>query len=391
MFDDLNYFAVNWMDGMKISRLHFDQSNQYLQEQLRDLAAQRLTNYNFGLLPAKNSFEINVACSSDLQINIELNTCKAITPNGSRIQLLPADHIKLNTRYRELAEKFNLNNSGSQTLLIVLTINIFNRIPVGEPLANENPPRHPFSKPEIKLDLIPEEQINPEYLGSSLILGMIHYRNGELIHQKDYIPACSSVASSPELEQWRRHFKQQLEDWEQYCIKIIQKINSKTQKQQSNSLSAGIMELSQNVLKHLSAQKLYNQWILNQEAPVHLFVFLLSPVQYFNTLLVGYAEREKEEMLNYFAEWTEVQAGSIEKTTAKSLQLQYNHYNLQQVFSEMEQAYQLYLQIFQKLSMLEFIGKKKGQNIFVVEQEMNETKTQHPSQEKPNTRWSPLS
>ncbi|MBS1975586.1 MAG: hypothetical protein JST13_14640, partial [Bacteroidetes bacterium] len=48
MLGDLNYLPVNWVDGMKISRLHFDQSGQYLHEQLRDVAARNLTPYNFG-------------------------------------------------------------------------------------------------------------------------------------------------------------------------------------------------------------------------------------------------------------------------------------------------------------------------------------------------------
>ncbi|HVM86775.1 MAG TPA: hypothetical protein VMT76_01215 [Puia sp.] len=391
MLGDLNYLPVNWIDGMKISKLHFDQTGQYLQEQLRDVSAQHLTAYNFGLLAAEGSFEINVFCDFSQQINIELNACKAVTANGCRIQLLSNDPIKLNTNFKEVAKKFNLQTSQSQSLFIVLTVNVFERIPVGEPLMNENPPRHPFTKADVKLDLVPAEQVNLGQLQTSLVLGKIVYQNGDLIYQKDYIPPCSSIASLPALEQWHRNFRQQLENWEQYCTRIIQKINSKTQQQQATTLSASILKLSENMLKYLSSQKLYNQWIISQAAPVHLFVFLLSNIQYINTLLVCYTEKEREEMLNYFAEWTDVQAGSIELATTKSLQLQYNHFDIQLVFTEIGQIYQLYIQIFQKLSLLDFIGKKKGQNIFVIEQEVKETKPQNPPQEKPNTRWSPLS
>lgn len=391
MIGDLNFLPVNWIDGMKISRLHFDQNGQYLEEQLRDISARRLKIYDFGLLPAKNSFEINVTLSANQQINIELNACKAVTPNGCRIQLLPGNPLTLNTTFKEVMQKFNLQASELQMLYIVLTVNIFERIPIGEPLENENPPRHPFTQPHISLNLMPAEQINTGHLGSGLVLGKITNQNGELIYHKDYIPPCTSIASLPALDQWYRHFKQQFDNWEQYCIKIIQKINSKAQQQQPTVLSTAILELSKNMLKYLSAQKLYNQWVISQEAPVHLFVFLLNPIQYLYTLLVCYTEREREELLNYFAEWAEMQAGSIEKSFIQSLQLQYNHYDLQQVFTEADQVSKLYILIFQKLSMLEFIGKKKGQNIFVIEQELNEAKPQNPPQEKSNTRWSPLS
>ena len=97
-------------------------------------------------------------------------------------------------------------------------------------------------------------------------------------------------------------------------------------------------------------------------------------------------------MLNYFAEWTEGQAGTIENQTLKALQVQYNHYDIQSVLVEISQVYTAYLQIFLKLSQLEFIGKRKGQNIFVIEQEVKETKqSAPPPTEKPNSRWSPLS
>jgi hypothetical protein len=97
-------------------------------------------------------------------------------------------------------------------------------------------------------------------------------------------------------------------------------------------------------------------------------------------------------MLNYFAEWTDVQAGVIENQTNRALQLQYNHYDLQFVLGEINQVYTTFIQIFQKLSLLDFIGKKKGQNIFVIEQQVKETKpAAPPPNEKPNSRWSPLS
>jgi len=58
--------------------------------------------------------------------------------------------------------------------------------------------------------------------------------------------------------------------------------------------------------------------------------------------------------------------------------------------NEIYRSYQAYVQIFQKLAQLEFIGKKKGQGIFVIEQEVKENKTAPVPPTKPNSRWSPL-
>jgi hypothetical protein len=122
-----------------------------------------------------------------------------------------------------------------------------------------------------------------------------------------------------------------------------------------------------------------------------LCIALLENIQYIYTLLQCYPEKDREEMLNYFAEWTETPAGTLENQTLRVLQLNYNHYDTGSLFNEIYRSCMAYIQIFQKLAQLEFIGKKKGQGIFVIEQEVKETKTaaQTPVQ-KPNSRWSPL-
>jgi len=392
MVSELKYLPVNWIDGMKISRKHFEETEQYLHEQLKDLSAQRLTDFEFGILPSERSFDLKVFCDFSQHINIELNNCIAVTPNGSRIQILPSDSIKVTSNFKDIAGKFGLQTSQTQNLYIVLTINPFHRIPSGEPLMNESPPRHPYSKPEIMIDIIPAEHLNTSQMPGSLVIGKITYQNGDLLHQKEFLPSSTAVNSLPLLTDWYGRFRQSLESWEQYCIRIIQKINSKTQTQQANSLAVSIQKLSEKMLEQLVVQKLDYQWIIGKSSPIHFCGMLLKNIHYLNAVLQCYPEKEREEMLNYFAEWTDVQAGLIENQTTRALQLQYNHYDLQFVLGEINQVYTTFIQIFQKLSQLDFIGKKKGQNIFVIEQQVKETKpAAPPPNEKPNNRWSPLS
>jgi hypothetical protein len=255
----------------------------------------------------------------------------------------------------------------------------------------ENPPRHPFTKPEIKLDLLPVEQINTSQLSGSLIIGRVTYQNGELQFNADFIPPCASVNSLPVLTDWFSKFRQALDSWEISCLKLVQKINSKTQSQQPNVLANNIQKISEKMLEQLVKQKIGYQWILLKSAPIYLCISLMENIQYIHTLLQCYPEKDREEMLNYFAEWTETPAGTLENLTLRVLQLNYNHYDIGSLLNEIYRSCMAYIQIFQKLAQLEFIGKKKGQGIFVIEQEVKETKTttQTPVQ-KPNSRWSPL-
>jgi hypothetical protein len=392
MLPDLSRLPVNWIDGMKISRKHFEETEQYMQEQFRDLGAQRLKSFDFGILPAEKSLDLNVFCDYNQQIRVELNACKAVTPDGTRIQVLPGEPAQLNTNFKEITSRFGLQTSQSQNLYLLLSILPHQRIATGEPLMDENPPRHPHTRAEIKLDLVPAEQINSTKLSASLVIGKITYQNGELLYQKEFIPSCSAMNSHPLLEEWYNRFRLTLENWEQYCLKIVQKTNSKTQTQQPNSLAASIQRLSEKMLERLVADKVVFQWIIPSEAPIFFCAMLLKNIHYIHAALQCYSEKEREEMLNYFAEWTDVQAGTIENQTTRALQLQYNHYDVQSVLFEINQIYNAFIQIFLKLSQLDFIGKRKGQNIFVIEQQVKETKpATPPPPEKPGSRWSPLS
>jgi len=388
---EMNYLPVNWIDGMKISRKHFEQTGLYTESRIRDMVALQLTDYNFGILPSQQSLDMTISVDSNLLIQIELNSCKAITPDGSVVLMQPEDAIKIKTNYKDILSKSGLALSPTQQLYVVLTADIFRRLPAGEPSMEENPPRHPYTKPEISVDILPAETLDPGKLANSLLIGKINYQNGELTVQKDFVPACTSMKSLPVLTEWFTKFRQALETWEQYCLKIVQKINSKAQSQQPNVLANSIQKLSEKMLEQLVKQKTYIQWIDSKSAPIHLCTSLLENIQYIHTVLQCYAEKDREEMLNYFAEWTDAQAGTLENQTLRTLQLDYDHYETGSLLNEIYQSYLAYIQIFQKLSQLEFIGKKKGQGIFVIEQEVKETKAApaNPVQ-KPGGRWSPL-
>jgi hypothetical protein len=388
---DKKHLPVNWIDGMKISRKHFEQTGLYTEELSRVVSALHLTDYNFGILPAERSLDMTVFCDSNQLIHIELKSCNAITPNGSRIQIGSDDIHKLSVNYKEIATRYNLQLSQTQHLFILLSINPFERLPAGTPVMEENPPRHPYTKPEIKLDLLPGDQVNTAQLSGSLIIGRVTFQNGELQFSVDFIPPCSSMNSLPVLTDWYSKFRQALDSWEISCLKVVQKINSKTQSQQSNVLANNIQKISEKMLEQLVKQKIGYQWALVKSPPIYLCISLLENIQYIYTLLQCYPEKDREEMLNYFAEWTETPAGTLENQTLRVLQLNYNHYDTGSLLNEIYRSCTAYIQIFQKLAQLEFIGKKKGQGIFVIEQEVKETKTatQTPAQ-KPNSRWSPL-
>lgn len=391
MLSDLTHLPVNWIDGMKIARRHFEETGQYIAEQVRDVAARGLSDLDFGILPADRSLDARITTDANQLIHVEVLSCKGVTPNGTRLEVHPGLGLSLRASFPELAARYGLQTSQAQQLFVVLQADPFNRVPEGDVSVQETPPRHPYSRETLSLDIVPAEFLVPTQLVSGLVVGKISFANGELTPQRDFIPCCTAMTSTTQTREWYERFRQASETWEQNCLRIIQKVNSRAQPQ--NALTASIMRLSEKLLEHFAQGRLAYRWILPSRPPVYTCEWLMSQIYYLFTVLQTYSEKDREEMLAYFAEWGELQGGTIENQTLRALQVPYTHFDLQQVFGEINQVYQLYGGIFQKLSQLEFIGKRKGQSVFVIEQPATQQQPPPPPpQEKPPPkRWSPLS
>ncbi len=384
MKNKLSHLAVNWIDGMKISRQHFDETQHHVEESILDSNALQLSDYQFGILPTTHSLDFKVFCNTQQQqVKIELQACNAVTPNGARIYLVPE-----NKHDTQIDLKESLSSSGPQTeLYIIVSVDPFKRTPVGEPRVNENPPRTPFTQPEILLNVVPSEQIQTDTLTNHLVIGIIDYSNGELTRRKEYLPPCTAVNSLPAMLEWYDKFQHYLENLEQNCYKIIQKVNMKSKQQ--NALALNVQKLSENMLTQLVTQKTYYRWIVVKSAPIHLCELLLRNIEYIYAILQCYAEKDKEELLNYFGEWINLPAGALEQQTIEAQQITYDHYNIERVFSDIDKIYIIYSQIFEKLAQLDFIGKRKGQGVFVMEEQVKENKPASGPDKKAG-RWSPL-
>jgi hypothetical protein len=386
MLSEFNNMPVNWVDGMKISRKHFQQEENFTNELVKDAIAAQLSPFNFGILPAEKSLDVEVQCDFSQQITVDVTNCNAITPNGSRIYIIPSYSIKKVTHFKEIAERYSLQLAQPQTLYILLSVNPFERIPYGEPAVDENPPRHPFTRPEINLDILPVDQIKTLYLGNVLVLGKISFVNGELFYQKEYIPPCSSVESLLIVKEWYQRFTKSLDSWEYCCHKIIEKIRVKGQ---VNVLTTCIGQVAEKLVFQIAGIRTYYRWMIPNAAPVYLCEVLIRLLQYLNTTMHAFSPSNREEVMNYFNEWTDLLQGNIERQVIQTLQIQYDHYDLHKIFSTIYQTFSLYQQIFEKLVQLEYIGKHKGDSKIYIEQKVEVPPVSNVQSEKAS-RWSPL-
>ena len=386
MPSEIRYYPVNWVDGMKISKSHLLSFQHAIDDQIRDSISASHTSLDFGLLPyGRNPNDLVINVDQAGNIHIVLKTCIGITSNGCRIQILEDMPLTYNIPSNELLNGNNIAFTDEAIFYITLSVNPFKRIPFGNPIENELPPRNPFTYAYYKLDILLSTHVNlNQFESSSLIVGKLSYKKGEFKHHQEFIPACTTLQCHPNFIEFYNAVGDALMLIERSCFLVLQKIRSKDQK---TSLTTCIYMLSERLGFDISSSFLHFKTIIPSQPPVHLFVLLLQVPNTIGTLLTLLTPKEKEELLNYLGEWSNLSPGILEnKTNDFLINYAYNHNDPLLSLSSIYDYIKMISELFSILSQLEFIGKRKGQSVFIVEHDVAKENT-----DKAKSRWSPLS
>ena len=101
----LTHYPVNWIDGMKLSSSHFIAEQDFVTDSLRDAIALRTTDLNYGLQPvAGDSVKMQVLMDHYNQLQLTLEDCHAVTPNGIRIQISASQEGQTLTPSKDMTE-----------------------------------------------------------------------------------------------------------------------------------------------------------------------------------------------------------------------------------------------------------------------------------------------
>jgi hypothetical protein len=77
-------------------------------------------------------------------------------------------------------------------------------------------------------------------------------------------------------------------------------------------------------------------------------------------------EKEKEDLLLYFKEWSEISPGKFEEYLNEIIEIEYAHYDIHKAFKTAEEFCNVITDLFRKLSELDLIGKRKADKNMVV-------------------------
>jgi hypothetical protein len=355
---------------MKISKNHLSQTEDYFIDIVRDATNMNLTNYNFGILPPykndelSSDFEITEKISN--HVEIELRKCNAITAGGCRININPLDQSEyLRLDYPFENDIASAENKNKQLFWdVILVVHPFDRTPAGAPDPEETPPRHPDAQKSYTLFIKPAGQIRVDESGMHhLIIGRVTKNGDRFEVDKSYIPPCTSMSSHPDLKKYYERFGKYLNDIEVSSHRIIQKIH---ERENISDIAKNINSVCEHILTNISTIYFNYKNKGRNYSPVEaLDVF--SSLAHITFVSINFIHKKKrEEMLQYFYEWSDVTPGNFTEMLTNMLELTYDHHNIRTLMSYTEEFLSMFSSLWIKLSTLEYIGQHK-ENIVVAE------------------------
>ncbi|MEO8770649.1 MAG: hypothetical protein ABI402_11205 [Ferruginibacter sp.] len=371
MRDNKKYFPVNWIDGMKINKDHFiDQDNAWA-DTLQEMASLGITPLRYGVLPAstagENTFDVKIALDNQNSLRVSVLSCQAVTLGGMRISIpafstntTPDTNNILNTVFPFTSAK------NESAWWIFLFVHPFEKLPVGSPDVSENPPRLPFVIPTYTVEMVSESNYR-EFSGHpyAMPIGRILVNGNDIKVEDDYLPPCFSIIAHPDLLSLHGELDKYFADVELYCSRIVQKIYIK---KQQNEISELVMFLCDRVMLYLGQAISTMRWKMIYEAPVEMFMCIAALARIMKNTIDLRIGSGKDELMTYLGEWCELKQGELETMLSKMSNGAYNNNDINKSIQEVVVFVKTTLRLFETLSKLEFIGKKKESGIFVKEE-----------------------
>ena len=370
MLFPLKKLLVNWVDGMKISKEHLSNTEDYFIDTVRDSVNIRLNSYNYGILPpykgetGSSDFEIMERMTD--HVEIELRRCNAITAGGCRIDINPSD----SSGYLKLDHVFEESDNPQENVWdVILIVHPFGRVPVGVPDQDETPPRHPYANRKYILSVTSKGQINAEELGMhNLIIGRIIKSGNRYEVDRSYIPPCTSMLSHPDLKEYYERFGKYLNNIEVSSHKIIQKI---LERDKSLSVAVNTQFLCEHILDYVVTVFFKYKNMGRNFTPIETAELFAAFAHRCFVALNFIPKTKRDEMLQYYYEWSDVTPGNFVDLLTNMLESTYDHNNIRAIMEQMDKFLDVFSTLWVKLSSLEYIGFRRD-NVVVAIQEKSE-------------------
>ena len=371
MRDRLKHFPVNWIDGMKINKNHFIAQDDAWRDALYEAASLSTSPLRYGILPAssagEDTFNVKISLDNQNTVRVAVLACQAVTQGGIRINIPTLNNFSSSETDGVPALSFPFSPAKTETTWwVILTIHPYQKQPAGSPDNAEDPPRYPYVLPSYSVQVISENEYgqfaNHPY---ALTIGRILCNNNSVNVDNDYIPPYYSIAASPDLVTLHSELDQFMSRLETLCSQIVQKI---FKKDQQNEISELVKFLCDRVMLFLGQSITNMRWTMIHESPAALFACVASLARVMKNSIDLRIGSGKEEMLNYLGEWSELKQGELEAMLTGLANMRFDNNDVNKNISQIIYFVKITIRLFETLSKLEFIGKRKDGGVFIKEE-----------------------
>jgi hypothetical protein len=344
--------AINWIDGMKLNKDHFVGLDNWIIDGLRDNACMQMTDFNYGLLEctgdSDSSLKLMINIDQNNQINVKITDCRALTKGGVRIEITSQNIQTLLYPLDKLSLDFNVSEASNEMFDIILAVFPDKRMPVGQPVENEIPFRHPFVMPEYQLNAVPTKQVNSSQMWKNHItIGKFQVVAREVHFITEYIPPCTRVNAYSSLLEYYLKFENKVEKISNALAEYLRK-NRSSQVKIDTNLTYVIEKMVYYLTVNLSHYKL----ILKSQPPLYLIEFFIRFARLFKSALSWLSEYDREEVMNHLSHW--VSSRDLDNAAFELMNLEYDHQDIYASLLKVENYLNLVHDLFEKMM---FSGK----------------------------------
>lgn len=366
MSKQIEHHFVHWIDGMKVNRSHFIQDQLATIDLVRDASSRNLSPINFGLLLPEAGKQTSLHSIANVEtngtLNVAVNYCRAVTANGTLIDVVPAFPLK----EQMVIEKQIEAATQATNYFVVIVADAFHPIPYGVPNPAEVPARQPFVATALSLQFVREDLLSTHQSAPVLLpIAKFVLKNGKAEEDAGFIPPCTASLAYADLADVLDETLKFFAQIEQFTLTIIQKVH---QKNQQNDLALLMLALSEKMQTFINYRFASLKWEMPYRSPFFIYELNSSFARVIHSFLESRTGSGKEEMINYITEWCDLSQGQFDNAVAELLQLPYNHSDINSSLIKITEFAKTLSIVFSKLAKLDYIGKKKETNIFVKEE-----------------------
>jgi hypothetical protein len=208
-----------------------------------------------------------------------------------------------------------------------------------------------------------------KYYPYALTIGKIFVNNNETSLLDFYVPPCYSISAHPDLISLLESFDVFLSGLERHCTLIVQSV---FQKKQETPIAQLVLFLCDRVMLYMAQALTEARWTLRHQSPAALFMTMASLARIIKNTIDLRIGSGKEELMGYLSEWCDLNQGEFESMLVSIANMTYEHNDVNKNISESAVFVRVLARLFEALSKLDLIGKRKAGYEFVVKEDRNE-------------------